>query len=197
MKRVMRIGFVGLLFILAACGGGAPAEPTVAPAPTEVATPTTEPAAGPTSTTGAMVEPTDTPEPTVIPEPSPTPAAEPTAKPTKEPPPEVSLETITGLFMQYDDQAGGNNWLLFNEDGAVVGRHGPTFETGTEVFQGTFALDGNVLTLILPEECPDGERYELRFATANQLHFDVLDTTCDAFADDFRRLPNWKRAEEE
>ncbi|WP_374688021.1 hypothetical protein [Promineifilum sp.] len=181
MKSVAMLVVVGLLlFVLAACGGAAsaPAEPAVADVTAEVAAPTSQPTAAP-------VEPTA----------APTATAEPTAKPTKEPPPEVSLATLVGLFTQHDDQAGGNNWLLFNEDGTVAGRHGPTFDTGLKVFEGTFSLDGNVLTLILPEECLDGERYELRFATATQLHFDVLDTTCDAYADDFQRLPNWKRVE--
>lgn len=191
MKIIANLLVAGLLLlVLAACGGGAnaPAEPAVADVAAEAAAPTSQP-------TEVPVEPSTEPtaEPTA--EPSPTPTAEPTAKPTKEPPPEVSLATLVGLFTQYDDQAGGNNWLLFNEDGTFVGRHGPSFDTGVAVAEGTFTLEGNVLMLVIPESCPDGERYELRFATATQLHWENLDTTCNYFVEDVKRLPNWKRAE--
>lgn len=196
MKRVASLMIVGLLFLLVACGGAAnaPTEPAAADTAAEAAAPTVEP-------TEAPVEPTAEPtvEPAAVPtataEPSPTPTAEPTVEPTKEPPPEVSLATLVGLFTQYDDQAGGNNWLLFNEDGTFVGRHGPSFDTGVAVAEGAFTLEGNVLTLVIPESCPDGERYELRFATTTQLHWENLDTTCNYFVEDVKRLPNWKRAE--
>ena len=60
---------------------------------------------------------------------------------------------------------------------------------------GTFTLEGDVLTFIIPEGCPDGERYQLRYATATQVHFEVVDTTCDFFVEDTKREPNWKRVE--
>ncbi len=204
MRSILGLILIGMMiFAMVACGGttNAPEEPvadamsTVAMVATavevtalEATTPPIEPAA---SVPPPTVEPTL--EPTAEP---PTATPEPTAKPTKEPPPEISLATIAGMFTQFDVQAGGNNWLLFNEDGTFVARHGPAFDTGVAVTEGTYVLEGNVLTLVMPEECPDGERYELRFATRSQLHFDVVDTSCNAFADDFERQPNWKHVDE-
>jgi hypothetical protein len=196
MRSKIILALIGIVIMMAlpACGGAASApEPTVGAA-----------TAGAAEASAVPSEPVATPQPTEeptlestaeSPTASPEPTAEPTAKPTKEPPPEVSPETFVGLFTQYDFEAGGNNWLLFNEDGTFVGRHGPTFETGVAVTEGTYTLEGNVLTLIMPEECPDGEVYELRFSTTEQLHFEVVETSCNAFADDFRRQPNWERAE--
>jgi len=56
------------------------------------------------------------------------------------------------------------------------------------------------LTIAFPEACPDAERYTLRFVTAAavKLHFEGVDSTCDpeaTFAEDFKRLPNWKCVE--
>jgi hypothetical protein len=190
-----------ILAVLAACGGAATApEPAIVATSEVVADATaapTEPAATPLPTEEPAAEPTAEPtaeSPGTV-EPSPTPL--PMPSPTKEPLPEISLETITGMFNQFDTEAGGNNWLLFNADGTFVGRHGPTFDTGVPVTEGTFTLEGDVLTLVDPDQCPTGESYLLAYRTQTQVHFEVVgEVTCDYLAQDTQRLPNWKRFEE-
>jgi hypothetical protein len=146
-----------------------PAPTDTSPPPTAAPTPTAEP-------TGALVEPT------------------PTVKPTNEPLPEISLETLLGLWTQYDDDAGGYNWLAFFEDGTYQAKHGPSFETGIGILvsEGAYLLEEDVLTIMDADECPEGETYQLSYRTSKIIRFDPLSTTCDFLADDFEREPLWE-----
>jgi hypothetical protein len=198
MKRTHPFALLLILIVmlLAACGGAATT-------PEAAVEPAADTAAEPTATQPPVEEPTTalTEEPTVAPtaEPmdEPTATAEPTAEPTDAPLPVISPETLVGMFNQFDTEAGGNNWLLFNADGTFVGRHGPTFDTGVLVTEGTYTLEGDVLTLVDAEQCPTGESYRLAYRTQTQVHFEVAgDVTCDYLAEDTQRLPNWKRVEE-
>lgn len=184
MKTVIGLFTVGILLLLAACGG-APSTSTAVPTEEPAAAPTEEPTVAPTAE--STMEPTTEP---------PTATPEPTVEPTKAPLPVISPETVIGLFNQYDFEAAGENWLMFYEDGAFAGRHGPAFDTGVHVTDGTYTLEGDVLTLIDPEQCPTGESYRLEYRNQTQVHFEVVgEVTCDYLAADFERQPNWKRVE--
>lgn len=199
MKSIRKVALMGLIMmmaLLAACGGagGAP-EPAADVATAVVATEAVATVVEATEVVAqATAAPTDAP--TTAPTAEPTSTPEPTVAPTEAPLPVISLETLIGLFNQYDYDAGGDNWLMFNEDGTFAGRHGPAFDTGVHVTEGTYTLDGDVLTLIDPEQCPTGESYRLEYRNQTQVHFTVEgEVACDYLAADFERQPNWKRVE--
>lgn len=195
MRTVIGLITMSILLLLAACGG-APAAQVEPAAPIEVtatAAPTVEPTTAPTEAPTAAPTNEPTAEPTAEP---PTATPEPTVEPTKAPLPVISPETVIGLFNQYDYEAGGENWLMFYEDGTFAGRHGPAFDTGVHVTDGTYTLEGDVLTLIDPEQCPTGESYRLEYRNQTQVHFEVVgEVTCDYLAADLERQPNWKHVE--
>lgn len=167
MRTTFGLLIIGILLLLAACGGAptVQTEPTAAP----IELPTAEPSMA---------------------------TSEPTPKPTKAPLPVISPDTVIGMFNQFDQQANGNNWLLFNADGTFTGRHGPSFDDGILVTEGTYRLEGDVLTLIDPEQCPAGESYRLEYRNQTQVHFELVgETACDYLAADFDRQPNWKRVD--
>ena len=105
----------------------------------------------------------------------------------------MSQELLAGRWTQFDVQAQGNNYLIFGEDGSFRARHGPSIEQGLLVSTGTFKLEGDELTITDDNDCPDGEMYRIKFSTEDHLYFTVLGSTCDNFADDFERQPNWDR----
>ncbi len=195
MRTVFGLFTSGILVLLVACGGApaAQVEPTAAPLATATTVLIEE------STTAPSVEPTAVPTaaPTAEPTAEPlTATPEPTAAPTQASLPVISPETVIGLFNQYDYEAGGENWLIFNVDGTFVGRHGPSFTTGILVTEGTYTLEGDVLTLIDPEQCTTGESYRLEYRTQSQVRFELAgETACDYLAADFERQPNWKQVE--
>lgn len=194
LNRMLILLVLLALMALAACGGAAAPEPAVAEATAVVAQATAAPTNAPTE---AAPTEAPTPEPTAEPPTvTPAPTAAPTAEPTKKPLPVISPDTVIGLFNQYDPDAGGDNWLMFNADGTFAGRHGPSFDTGILVTEGTYTLERDVLTLFDPEECPAGESYQLEYRNQTQVHFTVTgEVTCDYLAVDFERLPNWKHVE--
>jgi len=195
MRTVIGLITMSILLLLAACGGApaAQVEQAAAIEVTATAAPTVEPTTAPTEAPTAAPTNEPTAEPTAEP---PTATPEPTVEPTKAPLPVISPETVIGLFTQFDQRAGGNNWMQFNADGTFAGRHGPTFDTGVPVTEGTYTLEGDVLTLIDPDECPTGESYRLEYRTQTQVRFELAgETTCDYLAADMEVQPNWKRAE--
>jgi hypothetical protein len=145
--------------------------------PTETPIPATE---TPAPATETLTPPTETPAPTA----------------TYEPLPEVSLETLTGIWTHFDAQAGGNNWLILNADGSYQGKHGPTVETGVLVLEGNYRVDNNVITFTDNEDCSAGEAYDVRFVTADRIAFD-LKQLCEGAQDQL--LPEqrgWQRDED-
>lgn len=158
-----------------------------APTPTITAVPTIIPTIPPPTAT--EIPPTNIPLST----PTATTAAAPTTTPTPEPPPAVALDLLLGTWTQFDTQAQGNNFIIFRPDGSFRARHGPNVENSTVVSNGTFNLQGDELTITDNKDCPNGERYRIKFTTQTHLFFTVLDSTCNNFADDFRRQPNWDR----
>lgn len=162
-------------------------EPTDAPTNTPEPTMTVEPTAAATNTP----PPTNTQSPTNTAAPTDVPPA--TASPTSEQSPEVSREQLLGTWWQFDNQAQGNNYIIFREDGSFKGRHGPNLQAGITVSEGTFRLEQDQLTITDNADCPDGEMYQIKFTTKDHLFFKVLGSTCDNFADDFKRQPNWDR----
>jgi sugar lactone lactonase YvrE len=101
-------------------------------------------------------------------------ATEVPSTPTDEPLPEVSVESLTGLWTQSEGVGEGNNWLLFNADGSYEARHGPSFETGVPVLEGTYRVESGVITLLDVDECPEGgEQYDVAFITPERIRFDL------------------------
>lgn len=194
MKYMLGIGWIAIILLVSACGKAAGSDATPAVAGTEVVAQATAALPQPSVTPPPSTEePTAAPTATEVP---PKATSEPTIEPTEAPLPVISLETLIGLFNQFDFEAGGNNWLWFYEDGTFAGRHGPEFDTGIHVTDGTYTLDGDVLTLVDPEQCPAGESYRLEYRNQTQVQFKVSgEVTCDYLAADFERQPNWKRVE--
>jgi hypothetical protein len=135
--------------------------------------------------TDTSIPPTSTPE-------SPTPTVE-LPTPTKKPLPQVSLDTLLGIWTQYDNEAGGYNWLIYNDDGTYRARHGPSHETGLVVADGSFVLEGDLLTLIEPNECPGGETYKLRYINQTEMRYELVESTCNFLAEGFEKEPLWKQ----
>ena len=158
------VAMLSLLIMLLGCQ----AAPTVAP--------TTVPTQAPPPTLAA----TSTPAPT--------------ATATSAPLPQVSLETFIGTWTQFDTQLGSNNFLIFQNDGTYVARHGASIQQSAFVFEGKFVLTQDRVTLFNDRDCPDGETYTVTFTGQVTIRFDLSgETKCDFLAEDMKKLPRWMR----
>lgn len=171
MKAIFVSGLVLLLFLMG-CQPEAEmtAVPTQAIAEVEQEAEPTAMAATAVAATATPILPTATAPPTETPV-SPTETPAPT--PTDEPLPEVSVETLTGIWTHFDAQDQGNNWLIFAADGSYEAKHGPSPETGILVLEGVYRVEAGVVTFTDVDECPTGEPYDARFVTQTRIAFDL------------------------
>ncbi|MBL8063229.1 MAG: hypothetical protein JNK32_09440 [Anaerolineales bacterium] len=146
----------------------------------------------------AVSDPFATSTPSPIP-PSPTETAppEPTSTPIPSPTLPLTARDFYGIWMVFDVEAAGQNYLNFREDGTFLASHGPIYP-GILLHEGHYELNGNEIKFLDWWYCEPDQRtatYLIRMGTANgknYIRFFPVDDPCEERVYDFtNRIIKW------
>lgn len=150
--------------------------------------------------TPADSSPAATTAPSPIP-PIPTETAPPasTSTPMPSPTPPLVAGEFFGIWMVFDVEAAGQNYLHFREDGIFLASHGPIYP-GVLLHEGHYELNGNEIKFLDWWYCEPEQRvatYLIRMGTTNgknYIRFFPVDDLCEERINDFtNRIIKWGR----
>lgn len=110
--------------------------------------------------------------------------------------PALNPQDFFDTWMVWDQEAGGPNFLTFNEDGTFIATHGPL--QGLVLHEGTYTLDGNEITFLNWWYCAPEQKtgtYLISMYPDNQ-SFRLLPVNdpCEERVRDFtKRIIKWNR----